>query len=1439
MPFKSEQQRKFLWAAHPDIAKRWAHEYPTPKNLPKRVSDTPERDKQAHSAPIITPEYVNKLLTSVIFQASSEKQGNSGIKLNIPHSEKPVAAGDEHVTTGNKRRDKQRQGSSASIERLFGLGDGKKVASSGAPEYCVNPLLLKLAVVLSQPIQQALADEQAQQQGQQAQQVPANGGIQPLTTPLSANPLPLGAQQQAQPPQPGQPAQQVPMQPPQQVPVQPAPQVQQQPPKTAALATGLKPLKPLAMAKPAVAVKPVQPKPAQKPIQPLKPLGDKSNPSANPINAFGPISMSGVVNGNAALGAPGAGKMAAAGILKIALDKWAYDVANRRQSTNVQDSRVLSGNTFNIPQIPKTPTVQDVAAQMRELDNYVNKVDRDLRNYTAAGNQINNRHTAAIDRNVVDMGRAPARTPQPSTIANETQSAVNRYGPAPTPPQQTPPLTMPQPAPAPAANSWKGEGTKMPPMFGQPRQPPVQPVPTKPAAWRLDKQALNVTKGGLGSRALASTIGHVGGFPMMAIMSRKSHVNPNQWEGPDGDWLTSNISAKDTRAQKLTELAKSMEKTNPEELKDHRVYLGGGDFFRELPRIFTNPRTSIVGKAVGTLTHPINTLLPALTRGSIYNPFTNSTYLMGDKPSVLTHELGHAIDFNSSKVPQYSDKESPAATWLKRQGGGLKHDLYAAGRGVPLFGAFHALHQEEQANTLSEDNLRKTFKHNPEALNKILDERQRVLPAGIGSYMGNAAALSAAALASSALGPAGYMIMPTAGMLAGKAWGEIESRRRAGKYERETKPENKPEKKKDDKEQAAERQEPLRKAAQANKSAGQLHKQADDGLSMAPVYGALLGAAGGAIGNAFRNPGSWGDVGRVAAYATGNDDYVRNPGEFPFYSVDAVGRDMAAGAILGGGAGIGYDALKLMFGKNKAEAEMPEEIANGLPANKSASQLHKQARPLGLDNYSSFAGPDQIQNAVQQYGQLKALVRPDDTTLRAKGLNRNNFQSALRHIVRNSQGKDHYNLSQIAPDPTMYAGLAAGVGAAATAGLGYLGGMNGVGAGLVGTGVGTAAAYLHAVNKRKHILNTAKLMKDYGLLKPKLLSNAYPLLSDDTKFAGLEEFATKAAELAVDTQSKKPSVGEAMYIAGLQGNDAWLRAAKQYADIAHKDAPGGLREQLAPLQLRGLQLRGRTIAHQAVSPVSRMVSDALGSDNIGGALINTLGAIGGGPEVQDKVRKMYAASDIDSHRDKPREGAEPTKNETTWHKSMQGVFADKDYAIAGHAWNRKNHPLQYWLNPLIRTGPLSELSDRLMRRNLAGVTEPETTGSRAFRASVPLMGEIMGGQAAQDKLRAAASAANLYKAAMRDRSPVIYGLLGGAGVGGLAGLIAPGHQTVYDKDGTPSKGKKNTRLVGALSGALTGAAVGGMGGKVFSLGKAIHDIARQEAEYQREEANYY
>jgi hypothetical protein len=36
MPFQSKRQRRFMFARHPEIAKRWANEYPNQKNLPEK-----------------------------------------------------------------------------------------------------------------------------------------------------------------------------------------------------------------------------------------------------------------------------------------------------------------------------------------------------------------------------------------------------------------------------------------------------------------------------------------------------------------------------------------------------------------------------------------------------------------------------------------------------------------------------------------------------------------------------------------------------------------------------------------------------------------------------------------------------------------------------------------------------------------------------------------------------------------------------------------------------------------------------------------------------------------------------------------------------------------------------------------------------------------------------------------------------------------------------------------------------------------------------------------------------------------------------------------------------------------------------------------------------------------------------------------------------------
>ena len=37
MPFESQSQRRFMYAKHPDIAKRWEEETPTGKRLPRKL----------------------------------------------------------------------------------------------------------------------------------------------------------------------------------------------------------------------------------------------------------------------------------------------------------------------------------------------------------------------------------------------------------------------------------------------------------------------------------------------------------------------------------------------------------------------------------------------------------------------------------------------------------------------------------------------------------------------------------------------------------------------------------------------------------------------------------------------------------------------------------------------------------------------------------------------------------------------------------------------------------------------------------------------------------------------------------------------------------------------------------------------------------------------------------------------------------------------------------------------------------------------------------------------------------------------------------------------------------------------------------------------------------------------------------------------------------
>jgi hypothetical protein len=265
-----------MWAEHPSIAKRWAREYPKQRNLPTYAHDkkkTPEnqdssKEKEAAMARNVTTRCADSRNTVVNYvQALVYKHANSAaVPVEIPHSEKPVAAGEESISCKGPDQEGQLLGQLSNETR----------------KPPVNETLRKLAVVLSQAIQQGLADEQAAAQGQEAQQVPQNVNIKQYAQPASATPLPMGmAQAQSQQMQAAMPA-----------------AAPQQAPAAPQKAANLAPT-------PAVQKAPAAPAPApvgKSGLKPIKPITPKSSPNFNPIQAYSGLSSSGVIDGNASLG---------------------------------------------------------------------------------------------------------------------------------------------------------------------------------------------------------------------------------------------------------------------------------------------------------------------------------------------------------------------------------------------------------------------------------------------------------------------------------------------------------------------------------------------------------------------------------------------------------------------------------------------------------------------------------------------------------------------------------------------------------------------------------------------------------------------------------------------------------------------------------------------------------------------------------------------------------------------------------------------------------------------------------------------------------------------------------------------------------------------------------------------------------------------------------
>lgn len=140
------------------------------------------------------------------------------------------------------------------------------------------------------------------------------------------------------------------------------------------------------------------------------------------------------------------------------------------------------------------------------------------------------------------------------------------------------------------------------------------------------------------------------------------------------------------------------------------------------------------------------------------------------------------------------------------------------------------------------------------------------------------------------------------------------------------------------------------------------------------------------------------------------------------------------------------------------------------------------------------------------------------------------------------------------------------------------------------------------------------------------------------------------------------------------------------------------------------------------------------------------------PEQEDATRQMYAEH-IKPYQDKVTEG--PTTNrETPWYMSMEGHLANLDSDIAGSSYMRNEQPGHYWFNPLSKSGPLTELGDRMSRRSVAGNALPESTGGRFRAGAIPFYSMYTGGEEAQNRLRRSAMQNNLYdQVAVPEKAP--------------------------------------------------------------------------------------
>jgi hypothetical protein len=196
MPFRSEKQRRYLWAKHPEIARKWADKYKTNKDLPmyvnseeRKSADTEKRAlEKLYTTSLTALKNMGKTVQNRPFAGVFMKDaGLSTQKVELPASEKPMAAGETE----------------AKMHATPNECDGDENAAKS--------LMGKIAAVISQRILKEVEERKALEEARKAQYIPQNVNLR--SYPVNSGPQippPMGMtpppQQPAQP-QPQQQAQ--------------------------------------------------------------------------------------------------------------------------------------------------------------------------------------------------------------------------------------------------------------------------------------------------------------------------------------------------------------------------------------------------------------------------------------------------------------------------------------------------------------------------------------------------------------------------------------------------------------------------------------------------------------------------------------------------------------------------------------------------------------------------------------------------------------------------------------------------------------------------------------------------------------------------------------------------------------------------------------------------------------------------------------------------------------------------------------------------------------------------------------------------------------------------------------------------------------------------------------------------------------------------------